>query len=135
MNQSNVLRAVATILLGLCTISSSFGVGAKQTTLFRFPDLNTGVYPYGGVIVDASGVVYGTTHEGGAHNFGTVFKLVPPGNKEQSWTESVLYSFSGGDDGEYPYTALTFDDSGNLYGTAYRGQYGTATIFELSSDW
>lgn len=48
-------------------------------------------------------------------------------------TETVLYSFSGGADGSYPLGHLTFDSTGNLYGTTFEGgTYGAGTVFELS---
>jgi len=48
-------------------------------------------------------------------------------------TESVLYTFTGGTDGGYPYSALVFDQAGNLYGTTQAGgTYSSGTVFELS---
>jgi uncharacterized repeat protein (TIGR03803 family) len=84
-----------------------------------------------GVIMDASGNLYGTTFAGGAHGVGTVYELVPRGGR---WTEKVLHSFSdNGKDGYQPYAGLTSDMSGNLYGTTYfGGTHGYGTVFELS---
>jgi uncharacterized repeat protein (TIGR03803 family) len=68
--------------------------------------------------MDGQGNLYGTTQNGGANGYGTVFKLATNG------TETVLYSFcSKGDcsDGAYPASGLITDGSGNLYGTT---QYG-----------
>ena len=59
----------------------------------------------------------GTTTGGGTNNFGTVFALTPPAPGQTNWTESVLYSFTGGADGGYPSAALT-DLRGALYSTA-----------------
>jgi uncharacterized repeat protein (TIGR03803 family) len=84
--------------------------------LFRGPD---GATPVGSLILDSSGNLYGTTEYGGAHGNGTVFELSPSGSK---WTEKVLYSFGAtSDDLKAPLAALTFDRSGNLYGTASSG--------------
>jgi uncharacterized repeat protein (TIGR03803 family) len=48
------------------------------------------------------------------------------------WAESVLYSFSGGNDGAHPWAGVTFDQSGNLFGTTLAGGvYGYGTVFEL----
>lgn len=81
-------------------------------------DCSDGSNPAAGLIIDSSGDLYGTTHDGGAYDLGTVFKLAANG------TETVLYSFCSKhdcSDGAYPAANLTMDSSGNLYGTA---QYG-----------
>lgn len=117
----------------------------KYTTLYSFcssPDCIDGSYPEGGVIADAQGNLYGTTSEGGAvsgtpSNFGTVFKLTRSGN---SYTESVLYSFTGLDDGAYPRAGLLWFN-GELYGTTEEGgdasidgcfDVGCGTVFKLT---
>lgn len=69
---------------------------------------------------------------------GTVFELSP--SSGGPWTEQVLYSFTGGSDGELPYAGLVFDEAGNLYGTAVSGgrvtgvcsPSGCGTVFRLS---
>jgi uncharacterized repeat protein (TIGR03803 family) len=90
-----------------------------------------GQQPMSNVIMDAAGNVYGTTTYGGAHGFGTVFKLTP--NKG----ESVLYSFcpnTGCDDGKNPMAGLVADGRGNLYGTTpYGGANGDGTVFEITN--
>jgi uncharacterized repeat protein (TIGR03803 family) len=78
-----------------------------------------GSSPYAAVVCDTIGNLYGTTYFGGADGAGTVFKLVP--NSDGSWTESVLYSFTGGTDGGRPTAGVTFDAAGNLYGTTPQG--------------
>ena len=94
-----------------------------------------GAEPEASVIFDQAGNLYGTTWEGGAQRQGVVFKLAP--NQDGSWTESVLYSFcslSNCVDGANPASNLTFDKSGNLYGTTNSG--GTflvdGTVFKLA---
>ena len=106
------------------------GGGWTEKILHDF-DGADGYYPQAGVIMDASGNLYGTTFAGGAHGVGTVYELVPTGGR---WTEKLLHSFSdNGKDGYQPYAALTFDASGNLYGTTYfGGTHGYGTVFELS---
>jgi uncharacterized repeat protein (TIGR03803 family) len=88
-----------------------------------------GYYPYAGLTFDKKGNLYGTTFVGGAYGYGTVFELTKKG------TEKVLYSFgSQGGDGYYPYAGLTFDKTGNLYGTTNGGGgYGGGTVFELTA--
>ena len=105
----------------------------KETVLYSFnPQVKVkdGYRPYGGVIFDQAGNLYGTTGNGGAYNHGTVFKLTP--NSDGSWTESVLYSFNSGD-GFGPEAGLIFDQAGNLYGTTgYGGTYEHGTVFKLT---
>ena len=68
---------------------------------------------------------------GGAYGSGAVFELTP--NSDGSWTETVLYSFTGGTDGGTPYAGVIFDPAGNLYGTTYvGGVYGYGTVFMLT---
>jgi uncharacterized repeat protein (TIGR03803 family) len=72
-----------------------------------------------GLIFDASGNLYGTSVGGGVYNPGTIFKLTP--NTSGEWTETVLYSFTGGNDGAYPSVPLIMDSAGNLFGTTLWG--------------
>ena len=69
---------------------------------------------------------------GGASGNGTVFKLSPPSKQSGKWTEGVLYSFGTGTDGSTPVAGVSFDASGNLYGTTSAGgAYGFGTVFQL----
>jgi uncharacterized repeat protein (TIGR03803 family) len=96
-----------------------------MTTLTSFNGTD-GVNPYGGLIMDSSGNLYGTTAYGGASNFGTVFEL-PKG----SGTITTLFTFNG-TNGAGPEDALLMDASGNMYGTTtYGGASNVGTVFEL----
>jgi uncharacterized repeat protein (TIGR03803 family) len=80
---------------------------------------NDGANPYSAdIIFDATGNLYGTAYNGGtggcAGGCGVVYKLTPSNG---SWTESVLYNFAQGGDAQHPWGGVTFDHSGNLYGT------------------
>lgn len=103
-----------------------------ETVLYSFTGGDDGQYPFGSVIFDQAGNLYGTTQLGGTSGQGVVFQLTP---SPAGWTETVLYSFTGGDDGGQPLCSLVSDSAGNLYGTTSRGaQGGTAgTVFELVS--
>lgn len=115
-------------------LSPTQGMGWLETVLYRFqgPDGRT---PLGGLLLDPSGRLYGTTVDGGAFGYGTVFKLTPPAPGGQ-WTESLLYEFTGGPDGAGPEAALIHDQHGNLYGTASGGGMTSCSpscgvVFEL----
>jgi uncharacterized repeat protein (TIGR03803 family) len=103
-----------------------------KTTLYAFQGGTDGAAPEGGVIADASGNLYGMTGAGGGaacndNGCGTVFKLTPGG------TETTLYAFQGGTDGEIPLAGLIADSAGNLYGTTFMGgAHGAGTVFEVS---
>jgi uncharacterized repeat protein (TIGR03803 family) len=98
--------------------------------LYYFTGGDDGGSPGQGVILDAAGNLYGTAQVGGTSGNGVVFELTP--NSDGSWTESALYSFSGGSDGSYPYGQVTFDANGNLYGTTwYGGDSSSGIVFQL----
>jgi uncharacterized repeat protein (TIGR03803 family) len=90
-------------------------------TLYKFTGGKDGSQPVAGLVWDAARNLYGTTCCGGnsTQGDGTVFKLMP--NSDGGWTESVLYSFSGGNDGAVPLAGVIFDANGSLYGTAANG--------------
>lgn len=92
------------------------------------PGCTDGSVPLSSLIM-AEGNVYGTTSQGGAKGYGTVFKITPQGE------ESVLYSFCsqpGCTDGSYPSAGLITDGKGNLYGTASSGGHGVGTVFKVT---
>jgi uncharacterized repeat protein (TIGR03803 family) len=103
----------------------------KEKVLASFDGTN-GNLPAAGLIMDKSGNLYGTTLEGGASNFGTVFKLAKPAAGKTVWTLSDLFSFDG-TDGQNLQSGLIFDSAGNLYGTTnFGGANSDGTVFELS---
>src|ERR1039458_6939697 len=108
------------------------GGGWTEQVLHSFQGGADGAQPYAGLIFDAAGNLYGTTYFGGAYGYyGTVFDLTPAAGG--TWTEKVLYNFSGFPDGINPVGGLIFDGTGNLYGTTYLGgTYGKGTLFELT---
>ncbi len=98
------------------------------TTLYAFRGQPDAGFPYGGLISDGAGNVYGTTYYGGASNAGAVFEL------DRKGKEHVLYSFHGGTDGSSPTSTLIFDHLGNLYGTTTAGGAASCdcgTVFEM----
>jgi uncharacterized repeat protein (TIGR03803 family) len=106
------------------------GNGYTENVIYSFsgPD---GAAPFGGLVFDNSGNLFGTTYGGGINNLGTVFELTYVVGV--GWTEHVLYSFQNAGDGENPFGGLIFDSAGNLYGTtSFGGSGGGGTVFELS---
>jgi len=104
----------------------------RFTSLYRFTGGADGNEPYGAVVFDKDGAIYGTTVNGGMYGLGVVYKLTP---SKPSWTETVLHSFAGGQDGKYPYSNMLFDSQGNLYGTASAGggSCDCGAIFKLTN--
>ncbi len=104
--------------------------------LHTFGKGKDGFEPTGGLVLDAAGNIYGTTGQGGAYGWGTVFELTP--SLQGGWTERILHTFSGLSDGGYPNSNLIFDSAGNLYGETFEGgtagcvRSGCGTAFKLS---
>ncbi len=106
------------------------GSGWTEKPIYRFTGGSDGAAPYGGLIFDQKGNLYGTTAVGGSG--GTVFELTPNPDGSGSWNFNLLYGFVGNDG---PSGSLTMDASGNLYGiTAENNCPGCSTygdVFEL----
>ncbi len=128
-------------LLMLVGSTSVVAAGQGFQTLISLKGVSNGGQPWATPIVDKSGNLYGTTSEGGNGpctdgklilGCGTVYEVSPPVTGSQ-WTETLLYQFQGGTDGNFPVAGLVFDGSGNLYGTTEAGGTGdSGTVFELS---
>ena len=105
-----------------------------ETVLHRFT-FSDGGGPTGRIVFDRVGNLYGTTMFGGDVGWGTVYELTP---SHGDWTESVLYSFTGGNDGSEPFSGVIFDQADNLYGTTGSGgeQHcccgGCGVVFQLT---
>jgi uncharacterized repeat protein (TIGR03803 family) len=107
---------------------------AASVVIYKFKGGADGKHPLAGLL-EYQGALYGTTVEGGADNYGTVFKLTPPARGKTAWTKTVLYSFTGntdGYDGTNPEGDLIVGSDGNFYGTTNGGGlYGYGTAFQL----
>jgi uncharacterized repeat protein (TIGR03803 family) len=102
-----------------------------ETVLYNFAGSSDVSNPMAGVILDSSGNLYGTGIHSGAYGCGGVYELSP--NGDGTWSESVIYSFTGGTDGNMPIGGVIFDTSGNLYGTTSGGgASGNGVVFELT---
>ncbi len=128
-----MLTTMSVALLAAPAVAQARRKTSPYTPIYNFLAGNDGNGPQGALIQDANGVLYGTTAIGGPASAGTVFSLTPPQAGTSVWTETVLYSFTGGADGSAPMSALVMDANGNLYGTTdLDGAYGAGTVFMLS---
>ena len=132
----SLLRDAAGNLYGTTKAGGAFGYGTvfkvdatgNETVLHSFAAGSDGISPYGGLIRDPAGNLYGTTYGGFPnYGYGTVFKV------DRSGTETVLYTFTGGADGGKPlFVSLVRDAAGNLYGTTSVGGIGgDGTVFKV----
>jgi len=119
------------------------GAGSwTETVLYSFSGGSDGAYPQSAVTL-RDDVIYGMTYAGGGNycigapsGCGTIFELTPG---QEGWTENVLYRFTNGADGAFPYANLVVDPYGNLYGTTTQGgylqgncaPYGCGNVFQL----
>jgi uncharacterized repeat protein (TIGR03803 family) len=132
-------------LYGVTELGGANGTGAvyklskmprgawKATVLYDFKGMPDAANPYGGLIFDKAGNLYGTTYFGGATGMGAVFQLIP--GPDGAWQENVLYSFQGGTDGSFPTTTLAFNKAGTLFGTTSTGgrpSCDCGTVFKLT---
>ena len=121
-----------TSLLAIFTCIAVLGLAAvahAQTvnTLYNFTGGSDGAHPYGGLVLDAAGNLYGSTQKDGPHGTGTVFKLTPAGK------ETTVLGFGYAPSGAFPPAALVFDTKGNLYGTTSKGgTFNGGTLFEVT---
>jgi uncharacterized repeat protein (TIGR03803 family) len=143
-----------TLVGGPSTLCTGFGCGVvykltrtangswNETVLHTFRGGPDGAYPWGGVIFDSNGNLYGTAQQGGdlsactPDGCGTVFELSPQSNG--SWHFQVLHTFERSD-GSAPSAGLVFDSQGHLVGTTALGGdltcntgSGCGTVFRLS---
>src|SRR3984885_3474730 len=140
-NANQVHGRVAAVILRVsaswlpCTLAA-LGIATAQaqtpteTVLHTFGSVPKGAYPYAGVIRGSAGNLYGTTYQGGTANAGVVYGVDTAGH------ETVLYAFTGGADGAYPYAGVIRDADGNLYGTApyggsAQGSAGYGVVYKL----
>ena len=102
---------------------------SKETIMHFFANGSSdGASPYGSVVADSNGNLYGMTSAGGVWGFGTIFKCTKAG------IETILHSFSGSpDDGSYPLGSLILGSDGNFYGMTTRGGVSrTGVLFECT---
>jgi len=110
-----------------------------ETILYSFTGGSDGSEPYGGLIADNAGNLYGTAFAGGniascGTGCGTIYELSPPATAGNPWTETTLHAFTSPGEGKNPFGGLWSDKGGNLYGTTTTGGRNTGTfgsVFKL----
>ena len=129
-------------------------IDGTLTTIYSFSGGSDGANPSGPLLLDETGALYGTTLAGGNStapictmfgSCGVIFKLTPPARGQTAWTETTIWTFSGGDDGAVPFLGgLIADETGALYGTTSAGgpfpdaaacnivSIGCGTVFKLT---
>lgn len=137
---------LVTILALLC-LPGFANARTTETLLYSFqgigPTTEDGAYAQFGLLAGPDNTFYGTTAYGGLYpydygwspnlaGYGTVFELSQ--SPSGTWTETVLYAFTGQTDGSYPQGSLIMDKAGNLYGTTFRSPSGSllGTVFKLT---
>jgi len=105
--------------------------GGIEKLLYSF-DPSIGVIPNGRLLVDDAGDLIGTARQGGICRCytgpGTIYKITPSGQA------SILYAFTRGSDGCYPFPGLTLGPDGQMYGaTDGCGDSNSGTIFKINS--
>ncbi len=106
-----------------------YTLGGSFSTIYTFDEAH-GQYVTAALTEGSDGNLYGTAVNGGAHGWGTLFKLAKSG--VLLW----YYSFPGGTGGAFPYSALLQASDGKLYGTTVEGGVGTGcgTVFALDQE-
>jgi uncharacterized repeat protein (TIGR03803 family) len=128
MSGTNLLAAL--VLISVSVLPTPLAQAQTFTVLYNFTPY-TGAWPYGNLVRDAAGNLYGTTYQGGGSLLGEVFEVSPSG------TETTLYSFMGSNDGYWPFAGVTRTGNGIIYGTTYYGGgsgcsgAGCGTVFKL----
>lgn len=116
------LRAALMLAIVLGAVTTQSAPAQTLHVLYNFAGASDGGDPYASLIRDAAGNLYSTVDYGGTSFAGAVFKVAPDGS------ETVLYSFTGGADGAYPFSPVVRDSAGNLYGTTSMGGSADAGV-------
>ena len=123
------LASPALQLLTLALSVASYAPAQTFSVIHQFTGFADGGAPFGGVVLDGAGNLYGTTWVGGQRNAGAVYQLKRSGS---GYVLNPLYNFIGGIDGRMPESNVVFGRGGALYGfTNEGGYYGRGVVFSL----
>jgi uncharacterized repeat protein (TIGR03803 family) len=111
----NICKVIVFLILFVTTMWGS----PKEKILHSFANNPRGENPYGSLVFDLSGNLYGATANGGTKQAGVVFELAL--QTDGHWRENVLSSFNGTSGGCCPFVGLVIDATGNLYGVGVAG--------------
>src|SRR5580658_6746213 len=129
--QMVVARMIA-VMYAAVLLAAGSEAEVTYAVLHEFGKSGDGAYPSSPLAMGSDGVLYGATNEGGTGicsgqtGCGVVYSLTPPGTGGGKWTEAVLYSFQGGDDGGLP-SGVTVASNRTLYGTTAYGGGGSCS--------
>ena len=122
-NFANIRLAAALIIVMFAAMAIPSAQAQTFSVLYNFDGASHGGDPYASLMRDAAGNLYSTAGYGGGASFsGGVFKVAPDG------TETMLYDFTGGADGAFPFSPVVRDSAGNLYGTTSQGGSANAGV-------
>jgi uncharacterized repeat protein (TIGR03803 family) len=115
-----------------------FGGATGTGTVFKLPahrhtiqvltsfNGDNGANAAGSLLIGRDGNIYGTTQDGGANGYGTIFKIIASND-----AVTTIASFNGANGGD-PFSGdLISDAAGNLYGTTTGGQGYDGNVFKL----
>jgi hypothetical protein len=130
MKSSGQMSRLTYSLIFVLVSSASAGcTAASAQTLTTLTSWTDGEVPWGSLVADANGDLFGTT-AGGA-GYGTVFEIVKTSSGYAS-TPTTLVSFDNSN-GASPLAGLIADANGNLFGTTSQGGAGFGTVFEIAN--
>ena len=144
--ESTLIEDSKGALYGTTTLGGANGVGTvfkltppaagatgwTETVLHSFNAATDGGVPFGGLLMDNTGALYGTAAGLGPDKNGTVYKLAPPANAAAAWKLHVLHYFTGNLGGGFPEAGLITDSTGALYGATAGGGTNKGTVFKLT---
>src|SRR5580700_9496084 len=82
---NRMVAALVAAALSMIAVQSQAGI--MLTNIHSFGVFTNGAYPRARLVQGNDGNFYGTTYQGGANNFGAIFKITPAG------VLTSLYSF------------------------------------------
>jgi uncharacterized repeat protein (TIGR03803 family) len=131
-SSGHISRLTCSLIFVLVSSALAGSTAVSAQTLTTLTSLTDGKFPWGNLVVDANGSLFGTTEQGGASGYGTVFEIAKTSSGYAS-APTTLVSFDYYSTGGFPRTGLTVDANGNLFGTTYTGgAYSYGTVFEIA---